>query len=154
MLAPLKERAVRDNDAGAGVGPAPSGEAPLVRALVTEIDDLRRALRESRSRLRRGAWESTRQIAALNAEVSRLQMQSAADRRQLARYESGAAIIELGRKLMQLSDANHQLNGVAHRVWTLEKTVAAAHDECQRLAAARDALAQQLHLAGGERRER
>lgn len=152
MLAPLKERAVHENDAGAGAVPARQGQSS--RPPAEEIEDLRRALRDSRSRLRRGAWESTRQIAALNSELSRQQTLGATYRRQLAQYESGAAIIELGRRLMRLSDANQQLKSVAHRVWTLEKTVAAAHAEYQRVVAERDALARQLHLLGGARHER
>lgn len=112
-----------------------------------EIRDLRRALRESRLRLRRSAWQSTRQIAALNAEVSRLQALSEEQRRQLAEYASGAAIVDIGRKLMDLVEANDRLRATAQRVGLIERALAAACVERQHLAAERDALAHELHQA-------
>lgn len=117
------------------------------RAPAEEIEDLRRALRESRMRLRRSAWESTKRIAALNNEVSRLSSLCADYRQQIIYFESGAAIVELGSKLMQLSVRNDALNSVEHRVWTLERTIEAAHREYARLSQERDALAQELCLS-------
>lgn len=125
-----------------------SGEAQMRgRAPDEEIEDLRRALRESRTRLRRSAWESTKRIAALNNEVSRLSSLCADYRQQMIHFESGAAIVELGSKLMQLSVKNDALNSVEHRVWTLERTIEAAHREYARLSQERDELAQELCLS-------
>lgn len=140
MLAPLKDRSVLECEAGEG-------------------RDLLRLLKESRTRLLRGAQESTRRIVALNNEVSGLSALCASYRQQLADYESGAAIIELGRKLMQLSEKNDALNSGMHRMWTLERTIEAAHAEFEalhveyaRLSRERDALAQELCLSKLEQR--
>lgn len=132
MLAPLEDRSRLEQEPTQ----TPEGERPG-----EEIEDLRNALRDSRLRLRRGAWQSTRQIMRLNGEVTRLQAHCESLQSQVARYESGVAVIELGRELMRLSENNERLKGAAHRVWTLEKNLAAAHEECRRLADERDALA-------------
>ncbi len=60
--------------------------------------------------------------------------------------ESGQSIIELGQKLMQLSELNEQLSDAAQRVWYLDKTLCAAHAECERLSRERDALAGRVAL--------
>lgn len=147
MLAPLKERSVQECDAG-GPSVLRSDEAQVrCRTPAEEIEDLRRALRESRTRLRRSAWESTKRIAALNNEVSRLSSLCADYRQQMIHFESGAAIVELGSKLMQLSVQNDAFNSVEHRVWTLERTIEAAHREYARLSQERDGLAQELCLS-------
>lgn len=135
-----------------GIGCAEAGTAGAesssdfvgIESAIEEIQDLRRALRESRTRLRRGAWESTRQIAGLNAEVSRLQKLCANYQHRLEGCESGAAIVELGRELVRLSDNNDRLKGVARRVLALEKSVEAAHAECLRLSIERDTLDREL----------
>ena len=139
MLAPLKDRSIIE-------GPAePTSSTTPQCGTKSEIEDLRRALRESRDRLRRGAWESTKQISHLNAEVTRLQAICSNYEVQLECYASGVAIVELGQALMRLTDNNERLLNSAHRVWLLEKNIDAAHSECQKLATERDTLAQQLH---------
>jgi hypothetical protein len=45
---------------------------------------------------------------------------------------------------MELKDANEQLILASQRVWPLDKTLCAAHRECERLACERDTLAQRL----------
>lgn len=147
MLAPLKERAWQESPSGASGTSGPATRQVETPAPGEEPGDLRRALRESRMRLRRSAWESTKQITALNNEVSRLSTLCASYRQQLVEPESGVAIIELARQLMQLSAENEALRSVAHRVWTQERTIQAAHEEYIRLAQERDALAHQLRLA-------
>lgn len=62
----------------------------------------------------------------------------------IAQLESGQAIIELGRQLMELREANEQLIVAAQRVWHMDKTICAAHRECERLARERDDLAFRL----------
>ena len=62
----------------------------------------------------------------------------------IAELESGQAIIELGRQLMELKDANEHLIVAAQRVWHLDKTICAAHRECERLSHERDNLALRL----------
>lgn len=147
MLAPLKERALQESAAGTPSPPQAAEDGIRLREPEEEIRDLRRALRDSRVRLQRSALESTRRITALNQEVNRLSVLHTICRQQLARYESGEVIVELGRKLMQLSEKNEQLRSDAHRVWTLERTIEAAHAEYFRLSQERDELAEQLCLS-------
>lgn len=139
MLAPLKDRSILEVERALETAECPEAAAK------SELDDLRRALRESRQRLRRGAWESTRQVSQLNAEISRLQILCNTYQSQLKRYETGVAMIELGQALMQLAEKNENLHESAQRAWLLEKTLAASHAECQRLAHERDRLEQALH---------
>jgi uncharacterized coiled-coil DUF342 family protein len=123
VLAPLEDRSILERDDAAG-----------------ELADLRRALRESRIRLRRGAWQSARQICALNAEIRRLRNERDDCRQRLEQLASGVAIVELGQALMRLSANNERLSAAARRVWQLEKNLEAAHAECARIAGERDSL--------------
>ena len=95
--------------------------------------------------MRRSATQSAQKLIAQANEISRLKALNAYTAKRLAELESGHAIIELGRKLIELSEANHSLCGAAQRVWCLEKTIRAAHGEYQRLSSERDALALQMH---------
>ncbi len=148
MLAPLKNRAILEKepaDAPAD-GNDPDDTERLKRArLEAEVSALRQALRESRAALRRSATQSAQKLIAQANEISRLKALNAYTAKRLAELESGHAIIELGRKLIELSEANHSLCGAAQRVWCLEKTIRAAHGEYQRLSSERDALALQMH---------
>ena len=119
--------------------------------LHSEISALRHALRESRTRLRRSAWQSTRQICRLHAEIKRLESVCAELRRRIERHASGVAIVDLGQALMRLAENNERLKGSAHRVWQLERNLEAAHAECSRLAEERDALAAALHRPDPDR---
>ena len=110
----------------------------------TEIEDLRRALYESRQRLRRSAWEGARQIHRLNDEVSRLQALCSAYEKRLECYASGAALIELGQALMRWGDRGAGAAAPAHRLLLLEQAIEAARSECLRLVQERDALAGEL----------
>ncbi len=112
-----------------------------------EMDDLRSALRESRARLRRSAWESTRIITRLHGEIHDLQARCAHYQEQLANYESGVAMIEMGRTLVRLHEQVDYLAEAARRSWTLERTLEATQAEYQHLAAERDELVRALHLA-------
>ena len=148
MLAPLKNRAILEKepaDAPAD-GNDPDDTERLKRArLEAEVSALRQALRESRAALRRSATQSAQKLIAQANEISRLKALNAYTAKRLTDLESGHAIIELGRKLIELSEANHSLCGAAQRVWCLEKTIRAAHGEYQRLSSERDALALQMH---------
>ncbi|UCV27772.1 hypothetical protein [Ferribacterium limneticum] len=146
MLALLKERLALEGEGGKAALHRRATDGGQFRSSDEEIRDLRLALRESRARLRRSALESTRRIAALSNEVSRLSVLCASYRQQIFSYESGAAIVELGCKLMQLSEKNEQLSSDAHRLWTLERTIEAAHAEYSRLSRERDSLAEELSL--------
>lgn len=138
MLAPLKDRTILEIEDRLAVEEISAQTAGL------EIEDLRRALRESRQRLRRGAWESTRQISQLNAEVSRLQILCNTYQSRLKRYQTGVAMIELGQALMRLAEKNEHLHESAQRACLLEKTLAASQEECRKLAQERDRLEEAL----------
>lgn len=134
MLAPLEDRSILERETDA----------------TDELADLRRALRESRIRLRRGAWQSARQICTLNAEIKRLQNERDDCRQRLDQLASGVAIVELGQALMRLSANNERLSAAARRVWQLEKNLAAAHAECARIAEERDQLLRTLGKSAKE----
>lgn len=57
-------------------------------------------------------------------------------------------MVELGSKLMRLAREN---DAATRRVWTLERTIEAAHAESARLAQERDTLARELHLSKSQR---
>ena len=109
--------------------------------LESEIDALSAALRQSRQTQRRSATISARKSVAQQNEINHLNAIVAAQRQRLADFESGQVMIELGRQLQQLSTSHDDLASTAQRVWQLEKTIRAAHAECERLAGERDALA-------------
>lgn len=152
MLAPLENRALLERDDGdpqADLSPLPDDRnSRRLAALESDIAALRSALRQSRQAQRRSATISTistkKIIAQLN-EIAGLKNMVTAQRQRLADFESGQAMIELGRQIQQLSAANSDLSDAAQRVWLLEKTIRAAHAECERLAGERDALTLHLH---------
>lgn len=143
MLAPLKDRAVleRDDD-------DPQRDLPPVEAypspdtgntrLASEIIALRLALRQSRRNQKRNATLAARKINNLSNEINRLAELNTKLQERLAEYESGQAVVRLGQQLMALHTANEELSAAAHRVWYLDKTLQAAHRECERLANERD----------------
>lgn len=149
MLAPLKNRALLERDDGdpqADLSPPSVNETSRhIAELESEIASLRSALRQSRQTQRRSATISTRNIIAQRNEIAGLKAIVAAQRQRLADFESGQVMIELGHQLQQLSASNNDLSSAAQRVWHLEKTIRAAHAECERLAGERDALVQHFH---------
>lgn len=149
MLAPLENRALLERDDGdpqADLSPQPSDRTgQRVAALESEIAALRSALRQSRQTQRRSATISTRKIIAQLNEINALKAVVTTQRERLADFESGQVMIELGRQLQQLSASNNDLSCAAQRVWQLEKTIRAAHTECERLAGERDALVRRVH---------
>lgn len=149
MLAPLENRALLERDDGdpqADLSPLPDDrDSRRLANLESDIAALRSALRQSRQAQRRSATISTKKIIAQLNEIAGLKNIVAAQRQRLADFESGQAMIELGRQIQQLSAANSNLSDAAQRVWLLEKTIRAAHAECERLAGERDALTLHLH---------
>lgn len=142
MLAPLENRGLLERDDGdpqADLGPPP-GDCRRIAELEADIAALRSALRQSRQAQRRSATVSTKKIVAQLNEIAGLKEIIAVQRRRLADFESGQVMIELGRQIQQLSASNSDLSSAAQRVWQLEKSIRAAHAECERLAGERDAL--------------
>lgn len=143
MLAPLENRArvARNHaDPQTDLSYLTAIDQKYVSRLETENEALLAALRQSRRNQRRNASLAARKIVAQENEISRLAEIANYQRNRLNELESGQAIIELGRKLVQLSDDNHVLKEMAQRVWFLEKTIRAAHAECERLCRERDCL--------------
>jgi hypothetical protein len=113
-------------------------------AVEREMRELRRALRASRQRLRRSALQGARQVMALKAELANLQLQCERQGVQLASYASGEVIVDLGRKLMKLSEANAHLIEDSRRAVMLERVLGLTDAELRRVSRERDALAEQL----------
>lgn len=109
-----------------------------------EVRDLSRALRASRLRLRRSALQSARQLIALNAEISHLQLLCERQAQQIARYAAGTVVMDMGRKLMTLSEANERLLEDSRRAAVLERVLGISEAERQRLTRERDAMAREL----------
>lgn len=133
MLAPLEDRSVltvRGCDEAC--------------AVEKELHELRRALRASRLRLRRSALRGVRQVMALNAEIARLQQCCERQAQQLERHAAGAVVVDLGRKLMALSEANTRLVNDSRRATVLEKVLGLSEAERRRLARERDGMALEL----------
>ena len=117
-----------------------------------EISALSEALRECRKRLHRGL-ESTRRIATLNNEVSRLEVLNASQRRRLALFESCLSVIETSCRLMRCGDGVDSATE-ANQVRSLEQSLNAARQEYEQVAAERDALVQALGEVRLQRKHR
>ena len=144
MLAPLKNRSLIERE------PSLSAEERVAQLESANLA-LRNALRQSRQAQKRSATLAARKIVAQDNEITRLETLHRAARERVEALESGQAIVELGQRLMALSEANAQLTDAAQRVWVLDKTLCAAHEECARLARERDHAI--LHLAKDYRRD-
>lgn len=134
MLAPLKDRSVIERDEADA-----HTEAPSLSDLQAENLALSLALRQARRSQRRSATQSARQVIALNNEIARLQQINNSLLQQCEEYASGQAIVSLSQRLMALEESNAQLLAAAQQVWYLDKSLCAAHHECERLARERDA---------------
>lgn len=142
MLAPLKDRSLIERE------PLTTADERIAH-LEAANAALTSAFRQSRQAQKRSATLAARKIVAQANEISRLEALYQMARHRIDALESGQAIVELGRRLMALNEANEQLIDAAHRVWTLDKTLCAARDECARMAQERDLAIRRLNKAGG-----
>lgn len=142
MLAPLKDRSLIERE------PAISADQHIAQ-LEAANAILTSALRQSRQAQRRSATLAARKIVSQANEINRLETLHQTARRRIEALESGQAIIELGRRLMALSETNEQLIDAARRVWTLDKTLCAAREECARMASERDLAVRRLDNDSG-----
>lgn len=141
MLAPLENRAILECE--------PAIEETRDNRLLAENIALRHALRLARSSRKRLLTLHAARLAEQAEQLDALESERNALRQRLEQLESGQAIIELGRQLIEAREANQQLTAAAQRVWHLDKTLCAAHRECERLACERDQLALKLcHFPG------
>ena len=142
MLAPLKDRSLIEREPNI----SPNRRIAELEAANAALTG---ALRQARQAQRRSATQATRQHIAQANEISRLETLLQAARQRLDALESGQAIVELGRRLMALSDASEQLIDATRRLWTLDKTLCAAREECARMASERDQAILCLDQASG-----
>lgn len=132
------------------VGAVQAADVRRLHALLRENEALASMLAASRAET--GAAQTRAQQAA--SELQRVQAQLAAAQQaqaalaaRLAEFESGRAVVDLGRRVRELTALNDELRAAAERVPALQAalTDARAHSarlalQCQELAAARDAL--------------
>ncbi len=147
MLAPLKNRAILERAPASeddNLPPLIGSDACRQSELEAENAALKSALRQARQTQRRSATINAKKSVAQANEILRLEEICRQLQQRIQKFESGQIIIELGQKLMELRDANEQLINAAQRVWYLDKTICAAHRECERLARERDQLAVRL----------
>lgn len=142
MLAPLKDRSLIERE------PAITADERIAQ-LESANATLSSALRQSRQAQRRNATLAARKIVSQANEISRLETLCRTAQQRVAALESGQAIVDLGRRLMALSEANEQLIDAARRVWTLDKTLCAAREECARMASERDLAIRRLNNESG-----
>ncbi|WP_428825442.1 hypothetical protein ACLIKD_13265 [Azonexus sp. IMCC34842] len=155
MLAPLEDRSLLERDDGDPQRDPPLADFPAdlepdVARLAAENAALRKALRESRRTQRRNATLTARKVVDQTNEIYRLGELNGQLQKRLAEYESGLAITSLAQQLMALREANEQLTAAATRVWYLDKTLCAAHRECELLARERDSALGRLRTATSE----
>jgi hypothetical protein len=150
MLAPLEDRSVLERDDGDPQRDWPLDEFSVLARLEAENASLRKSLRDARQNQRRNATLTARQVVAQTNEIYRLGELNAQLQKRLQEHESGLAITSLAQQLMALRDANEQLTAAATRVWYLDKTLCAAHRECELLARERDSALCRLRAASGE----
>ena len=150
MLAPLEDRSLLERDDGDPQRDAPFAELADLARLEAENAGLRKSLRDARQNQRRNATLTARQVVAQTNEIYRLGELNAQLQKRLLEHESGLAITSLGQQLMALREANEQLTIAATRVWTLDKTLCAAHRECEHLARERDSALCRLRAASGQ----
>lgn len=101
------------------------------------------ALEKQKRTQARNETHLRQQLLKATDELDRLrQTKGEAEKLQarLASFESGAAMKDMGRKLLSLQTANEELMSKVQRSWALEKTLKAAHEEAQALARERDQL--------------
>ena len=134
MLAPLKDRSLIEQE--------------RVASLVDENTLQRQRLRKSRQMQKRAASLAARKIVALTNEMLRLDEHNRLLRARLQELESGVAMTAMAQRLLALQDENDRLRDASQRLWFLDRTLCAAHRECERLTQERDVALRHLHDLG------
>lgn len=130
MLAPLKDRNIIERASPAGNQSA--------HELRVDNAALKQSLRQARQTQKRTATVSAGKIVALTNENQRLSELNRHLQQRLDELESGQTMVALGQQLMALRQENEELAEAAQRIWFLDRTLCAAHRECERLARERD----------------
>lgn len=125
MLAPLKDRSILERETG--------------QDETIELQALRISLRQARRLHKRSATLAARKIVELTNELNRLSETNRQLKARLDELESGQAMTAMAQQLLALRQENDELAATTQRLWFLDRTLCAAHRECERLARERDA---------------
>lgn len=121
-----------------------AGQAADVRRLAfleKENADLKQAQKKADGEFKARLAALQRENAGLGARLEAALAQAGLGEessRRLAAFESGQAMVEMGRRLVALQESHDQLAAAARRAWDLEKTLKAAQEELSRFARERD----------------
>ncbi len=125
------------------VGAGQAADARRLAYLEQEYSAAKAALEQQKKQQANSEATLRQQLQKTTAELERLRAtrdDAAALQARLATFESGSAMMEMGRKLLSLQAANDQLLVAAQRGWALEQSLKVTHAEVQTLARERDQL--------------
>lgn len=131
MLAPLKDRSILERV------PADEAGHDATDALRLENAHLREELHRRTASMRRNAMLTAQKIVDQANEIERLHALCAHYRQCLDSLHGSQPIIDLGRRLMEISAINDRLTEAAQRVWQLDRTLHATHRAYEALLAER-----------------
>lgn len=129
MLAPLKDRSILERD---------NADQPNESELLAENAVLKLRLRQVRQFQKRTATANTCRMSSASRKFSLVRATIRHRQQRIDELESGQVITGLGRRLMALQQENDELIDAVQRLWFLDRTLGAAHQECERLARERD----------------
>lgn len=132
------------------VGAGRAADARRLHALARENEALAAMLAAARAEAagaRTQAHDAAAELTRARADLAAAQRTIAALQQRLSEFESGQALVDLGRRVRELTAANEDLRRVAERVACLQAALGEARQrvvrlqrECAELAAARAAL--------------
>jgi hypothetical protein len=123
------------------LGAGQAADARRLAHLESELQHARAAQEKEKKRHADSEAALRARLREIEDERDRLRPyreENAKLRERLSAFESGSAMMEMGRKLLNLQAANDELVLNVQHMWSLEKTLKAAHAEAQRLARERD----------------
>ena len=127
-------------------GAAQTADLRKLNRLEMENDEIKYALEQQQQRYASmdAKWRRKLDKATKALECqSQLQNEMATIQLQINAFETGVAMTEMGRRLMQLATENDQLRVTAKRIETLKETLAATCKEAMALVQERNSLAAQ-----------
>lgn len=144
------------------IGAGQAADARRLAHLEKENAEARAGMERQQRQQARAEVELRQQLHKAVAELESLRQsrdEVAVLQARIAAFESGMAMVDMGRRLMSLTAANEQMRVAAGRCWALEKALKSAHDEAAALVRERDGLAverdalERLLLAGDANEE-
>lgn len=125
------------------VGAGKAADARRLAFLEKENAEQRASLVAERRDTERREAALARRTEDIDAKLARLakaELEISSLRARLARFENGTVVVEMGQRLAEFERAKQRRLAESHRVWELEKTLAATRAEAARYAAERDQL--------------